>query len=278
MGMQGQLTKSRFGYSVPVDAPLYEPFPLYYEDVSILMFPYVTPAAAAAKLVPSELELAPVPGDSTGTLAGAVMVFAHYGFSTVGTYNEVAQTIACVYKGRDPALAGAPVSYAARLHVDNDMAMTAGREIGGFPKKLGRITFSHTPIYVSTLESPDGLRICSGELQAFAKVGEQKDFPPAMQRMVMPFISLRVIPDPASEQPPFTPSLCQMIYTEWVLERGTFWSGRGQIAMTGASALNPYHALPVVAQAPPMTLENPQGTALFRGHMSIGQVRVLESL
>ena len=131
--------------------------------------------------------------------------------------------------------------------------MTAGREIGGFPKKLGRITFSHTPIYVSTLDSPDGLQICSGELQAFAKVGEQKDFPPAMQRMTMPFLSLRVIPDPASEKAPFSPSLCQLIYTEWVLERGTFWSGRGRLSMTGASALNPYHALPVVAQAPPMS-------------------------
>ena len=62
-----------------------------------------------------------------------------------------------------------------------------------------------------------------------------------------------------------------------MLERGTFWSGRGQLSMTGASALNPYHALPVVEQAPPMTAENPEGTALFRGRMSIGQVRMLES-
>jgi acetoacetate decarboxylase len=277
MGMQGQLKKASFGYSVPVDAPLYEPFPLYYEDVTIMMFPYVTEAAAAAKLLPTQLELAPVPGDTAGTLAGAVMVFAHYGFSTVGAYNEVAQTLACVYKGSDSTLTGKPVSYAVRLHVDNDMAMTAGREIGGFPKKLGHISFSHTPIYTSVLTSPRDLRICSGELQAFAKVGEQKDFPPAMQQMVMPFISLRVIPDPASLKQPFNPSLCQLIYTEWVLEQGTFWSARGQLSLTGESALNPYHLLPVVAQAPPMTLQDPQGTALFRGRMNIGKVRTLES-
>lgn len=277
MGQAGQLTKANFGYSVPVDAPLYEPFPLHYEDVSILMFPYVTDAAAAVKLLPSQFELAPVPGDTSGTLAGAVMVFAHYGFSTVGAYNEVAQTLACVYKGSDTALNGKPVAYAVRLHVDNDMAMTAGREIGGFPKKLGKISFSHTPIYTSILESPEGLRICSGEMQAFAKVGEQASFPPAMQTEALPFVSMRVIPDPSSTAPPFTPALCQLIYTEWVLERGTFWSARGQISLTGASALNPYHALPVIAQAPPMTLQNPQGTALFRGRMSIGRVRTLES-
>jgi acetoacetate decarboxylase len=278
MGMQGQLSKASFGYSVPVDAPLYEPFPLYYEDVTIMMFPYATPAVAAAKLLPSQLELAPVSGDTTGALAGAVMVFAHYGFSTVGAYNEVAQTLACIYRGSDATLAGKPVSYAVRLHVDNDMAMTAGREIGGFPKKLGHISFSHTPIYTSVLASPENLTICSGEMQAFAKVGEQKDFPAPMQQMVMPFISLRVIPDPASLTAPFTPSLCQLIYTEWVLEQGAFWSARGKVALTGASALNPYDLLPVVAQAPPMTLQNPEGTALFRGRMTIGQVKMLESL
>jgi acetoacetate decarboxylase len=278
MGLAGQLTKANFGYSIPVDAPLYEPFPLYYEDVTILMFPYVTEAAAAARLLPSQFELAPVPGDTSGSLAGAVMVFANYGFSTVGSYNEVAQTLACVYNGSDATLKGKPVQYAVRLHVDNDMAMTAGREIGGFPKKLGKIVFDSTPIYTSWLESPDGLRICSGELQAFAKVGEQQSFPPAMQTQVLPYVSMRVIPDPVSIAPPFTPALCQLIYTEWVLERGTFWSGRGQLSLTGASALNPYHALPVVAQAPPMTAANPEGTGLFRGRMSIGKVRTLESI
>ena len=277
MGQAGQLTKANFGYSIPVDAPLYEPFPMHYEEVSILMFPYVTDAAAAVKLLPSQLELAPVPGDSSGKLAGAVMVFANYGFSTVGAYNEVAQTLGCIYKGSETAFKDKAVSYAVRLHVDNDMAMTAGREIGGFPKKLGKISFSDTPIYTSVLESPEGLRICSGELQAFAKVGEQRQFPPAMQTQVLPFVSMRIIPDPSSTQPPFTPALCQLIYTEWVLEQGTFWSARGQIGMTGASALNPYHSLPVIAQAEPMTLQNPEGTALFRGRMSIGQVQTLES-
>jgi len=50
MGMQGQLTKANFGYSVPIDAPLYTPFPVLYEDVSMLVFPYVTSADAAARV------------------------------------------------------------------------------------------------------------------------------------------------------------------------------------------------------------------------------------
>src|SRR5262245_58531705 len=93
MATAGQLTKDQFGYSVPVDSPLYEPFPLEYEDVDILLYPYVTTAEAAAKLLPAQLTLAPVPGDTTGSLAGAQVVFARYGFSNVGSYNEVAQVI-----------------------------------------------------------------------------------------------------------------------------------------------------------------------------------------
>ena len=61
MGVQGQLTKATFGYSVPVDAPLYTPFPVLYEDVTMLVFPYVTSADAAARHLPAQFELSPVP-------------------------------------------------------------------------------------------------------------------------------------------------------------------------------------------------------------------------
>ena len=278
MGTQGQLTKANFGYSVPVDAPLYQPFPLQYEDVSILMFPYVTSADAAARLLPAQFELAPVPGDATGKLAGAQVVFAKYGFSNIGGYNEVAQVIAARYRGTLPVGAKADVAFAVRLHVDNDMAMAAGREIGGFPKKLGHIQFEEAPIYFSSLESPKGLRICSGEMNPFSKVVEQRLLPPALQQIPLAFASLRVLPNPASVSPPYAPSVCQLIYTEWVLTDGTLWAGRGALSFTGASALNPYHALPILAQAPPLSRDNPAvpGTGLFRGRMEIGKVLVLE--
>ena len=67
---------------MPVDAPLYTPFPLYYEDVRILLFPYLTDAAAAAALVPPPFELVPV--DPEGKFAIAQVVFAKYPFSNIG--------------------------------------------------------------------------------------------------------------------------------------------------------------------------------------------------
>jgi acetoacetate decarboxylase len=276
MGRQGEFTKANFGYSVPVDAPLYQPFPVYYEDSTFLTFPYVTSADAAAKLLPAQFELTPGPDGDAGKLAYAKVLFAKYGFSTYGAYNEVAQVIQARYRGKVPDGVSADVGFAVRLHVDSDMALAGGREIGGFPKKMGHINIQESPLFLGTLESPKGLRICSGEMNAFAKVAEQQQLPPAMQKTVLPYASLRVIPNPDLTAP-YQPSLCQIIYTEWVLSEGTFWSGRGALSFTGASALSPYHTLPIIQQLPPMTPTNPVGTMMYRGKMSISRVAVLEN-
>jgi acetoacetate decarboxylase len=274
----GQLTKASFGYSLPLDAPLYQPFPVHYEDAEIMIFPYVTTAAAAAKLLPAQLTLAPVPGDATGSLAIAQVVFARYGFSNIGAYNEVAQTLLCTYNGTSPDTAGKALAYAVRLHVDTDVAMAAGREIGGFPKKMGRIAFRSGATYFSSLESPDGLRVCTGEMAPFVKIAEQALLPAPMQQLPLSYVSLRVMPSPLSITAPYTPSMCQLIYSEWMLNQGTIWGARGTLQFTGASALNPYHALPVVEQVPPWSPAQPAtpGTALFRGRMDVSKVSILE--
>ena len=276
MGKPGQLTKANFGYSVPVDAPLYEPFPVYYEDATFLTFPYVTSADAAAALLPEQFELAPGPDGATGKLAYAKVLFAQYGYSNYGAYNEVAQVIQARYRGTVPAGASADVAFAVRLHVDTDVAMAAGREIGGFPKKLGHIEFQNCSAYYASLDCPKGLRVCSGEMNPLGKFADQATLPPAMQKTVLPYASLRVLPNP-DLTPPYKPSVCQLIYTEWVLSEGTFWSGRGMLSFTGASALHPYHTLPILEQAAPLSATNMQGTMLYRGKMSISRVEILEN-
>jgi acetoacetate decarboxylase len=265
VGITGQLGRDRFGYSMPVDAPLYEPFPLYYEDARILLFPYLTDAAKAAALVPPPLEVVTV--DPQGTLALGEVVFAKYPFSNIGAYNEVAQTIAVTYKGT-------PGAYAVRLHVTNDQALAAGREIGGFPKKLGVIRFDEGEVYTSTLEAPAGQLICSAELAPMQPV-------PWLAELPITYYSLRVIPNPAD---PKTPSLAQLVQSTWVLDHGTFWSARGMASFTGVSAQNPYHSLPIVRLLPSM---NPAaateqerktpGMGLFRGNMHVGQVAIVET-
>jgi len=265
LSITGQLGRDRFGYSMPVDAPLYEPFPLFYEDARILLFPYLTNAAKAAALVPPPLEVVTV--DPQGALALAEVVFARYPFSNIGAYNEVAQTVAVTYKG-------VPGAYAVRLHVTNDQALAAGREIGGFPKKLGAITFDEGEVYTSTLDVPAGQRICSAELAPLQPV-------PWLTELPITYYSLRVIPNPAD---PKNPSLAQLVESTWVLDHGTFWSARGMATFTGVSALNPYHALPILQPLPSMDPaaatekeRRTPGMALFRGNMHVGRVAIVET-
>lgn len=262
MGTQGSLKKASFGYSMPVDDPLYQPFPIYYRNIRILLFPYLTDAARAAALLPEQLELVePSPG-----VAIAQVIFAKYPFSNIGAYNEVSQTIFATYKGK-------PVAYAVRLHVTTDRAMAAGREIGGFPKRIGDISFDEGETLSSALESPRGTRICLGEalpVRPFRVQGK------SVIPMPLNFVSLRVMPNPVD---PATPSLCQLIGSEWNLTDGDLWEAQGGLVLTGASALCPYHLLPVVSPLPPALAQAIPAPAVgyFEGAMGVGNVEILES-
>ena len=266
MPVSGQLTKDRFGYSMPVDEPLYTPFPLYYEDVRILLFPYLTDVAAAAALVPSQFEL--VPADPAGKFAIAQVVFAKYPFSNIGGYNEVAQTVVVTYKGT-------PGTYAVRLHVTNDQAMAAGREIGGFPKKLGKITFDEgadLPQHARVAHRPADLH--RRARSAAAGAGQRGDHPTT-------FFSLRRDSESGGRQQalglPADRDRVGPVRRDVLVRRAA------SCTSTAASALNPYHALPILQQMAPLNT-NPQtelekntpGVGLFRGNMKITQVTVLE--
>lgn len=224
MGKRGALTKDQFGFSMPVDTPLYGRLPVLYKDVSMLIYEYVTSADAAAALLPAQLELVDVP-DAPGA-ALAMLLFAEYPWSTIGPYNEVAQALQCTYKGK-------PMTYAVRLHVTTDRALTMGRECGGFAKKLGDIPFHHDMSYASWLERPAGVRVCTGVMEPGARLPKVLD--------PIDFASLRVMPNIAD---PETPSLCQLMHTKWVFQNGELWTGNGSFNFTGASDLDPYHKLP----------------------------------
>ena len=125
MSVPGRLTKNRLGFSMPSYAPLFPKPPYSYKNASLMIFPYET-SESAAQMVPSTVELA------EPLTAG--LVFASYPSSTLGPYDEVVQYVDVVYEG-------VPYKYATFLYVTTDSAMAAGREMGGYPKKIGRIEF-----------------------------------------------------------------------------------------------------------------------------------------
>jgi hypothetical protein len=98
--------------------------------------------------------------------------------------------------------------------------------------------------------------------------------------MPVTYYSLRVIPNPSDRT---KPSLAELVQSTWILDQGTFWSARGAVQLTGASALHPYHKLPILSPLPPLDPDAPPaarttpGLSFFRGRMHVEQVTVVET-
>lgn len=80
--------------------------------------------------------------------------FSHYGFSTLGPYNEYITAIQVEDEVGDIGY------YIPYIYVTNDAAMAAGREIAGAPKKLAKIELiGELDLLQGILERPAGKRL-----------------------------------------------------------------------------------------------------------------------
>jgi len=235
MDEQGTLSKQNFGFSMPVDAPLYPKPPYIYKGASLMVFNYLTDGDSAAGLLPVQAKLADPPS--------AGLVFATYPESSLGPYSEVVLFLNAVYKGKD-------VKYGAYLYVTTDVAMAAGREMGGFPKKIAAITIGGENDLRATLERPAGHLLASGSM----KVSEKADgsFSP-----IFDYLTLRVIPSPTKDA---APSLAELLETQWVVKNGEVWTGDGSCTLTGDSDADPLHRVPVLEV---------RGCRLLRGDLQV---------
>lgn len=232
MPVPGRLTKDKLGFSMPSYAPLFPKPPYSYKNASLMIFRYVTDESAA-QMVPDVMELTHEPTDPPTIGPTAGLVFASYPSSTLGPYDEVVQYLDVVYKG-------ANYKYATFLYVTTDSAMSAGREMGGYPKKIGRIEFLPGSARTAVLERPAGLRICTGTMRP------EQQVPPKMvpTPLTLDYLTLRYFPSPQINQPP---TLCEILKTQWTVNPVEIWTGTGSCQYTGASALDPLQLAPIVA-------------------------------
>jgi acetoacetate decarboxylase len=247
MAVRGTLKKGQFGFSMPAYAPLYPKPPYFYRDASLLIFEYETIGEIAARMVPDSVELSDPP------MAG--LVFASYPASTLGPYDEVVLYLHVSYKGT-------PLQFAAFLYVTTDAAMASGREMGGYPKKIGRIEHLPGPAQTAILERPAGLRLCSGTMCPEVRVmvaDPEKPLPPK----VLDYLTLRLIPSPQLNQPP---RVAELLVTHWSVDAAEMWTGRGSCQFTGASDIDPLHWAPL---ADP--IRKPPTCTLIRGNITVSQ-------
>jgi len=222
MALEGRLTKDKFGYTMPVDAPLFARPPIYYKNAEAIGITYETDPDAALDLLPGGLTL---PGTAMASL-----LFIRYPWSTLGPYEEAILGIACLWSGESRF-------YIAHIVVNSDIPQAAGREIWGYPKKMASITMeSEGDIVWGKMERPEGNLICTAGIRPETPVEE-----PAASGGGG--LSLRVIPSPEEGAPPSLAELIEVPPRNNVTLES--WRGPGWASFHSNSDVDPWHRLPV---------------------------------
>ncbi len=190
---------------MPLHSPAFPPGPYRFIDREYLTITYRCEAEALSRMVPEPLELAEpkvkfefmrMP-DSTG----------------FGDYCEAGQVIPVKYKGRDGAFS--PMMFL------NDEAPTAGgRELWGFPKKLGQPNLEvRKDTLVGTLNY-QGVRVATGTMGYKHRELDRKK---VLEELTSPKFLLKVIPHVDG-----TARICELVQyaPEEVTVKGA-WTGPG---------------------------------------------------
>lgn len=223
MGKQGRLTPDQFGFTMPLEKPLFPKPPVYYRKMENIVVAYETDEDAALAQLPK------VDGLELVTPATARIVLARMPFTTFGAYEEA-------YQFLDVTWHGEPCIYPVRILVNQESALAAGRELWGNPKKFGHITWSsESEVMMGKIERPADARICT--------VLFSPERPVEIAPYEMKPIGLRVIPNPELLD---QPSLAEVILNVCEVTVHEAWSGTGSVHFGVHSEIDPWHSLPVL--------------------------------
>lgn len=115
------------GEAMPVRCPTYPAPPVYFEDVETQIIEFEADPAVAQAHLP-----APLRADPSGRV---IAVSLRVGQSNCGPFNEAGLYLGCLHEGQ-------PAVFNSHLYLDNAAAISAGRELWGYPKEHAQITFS----------------------------------------------------------------------------------------------------------------------------------------
>lgn len=212
----------RQAFAMPLTSPAFPPGPYRFVDREFLIVTYRCDEDALRRIVPAPLELAePVVKfefirmpDSTG--------FGHY--------CESGQVIPVIHRGERGG-------YVHAMYLNDHAPIAGGRELWGFPKKLGEPTLRvNKDTLVGTLDY-GGLRI------ATATMGyKHRALDPAavLTSLQAPAFLLKIVPHVDA-----TPRICELVrYTLADITVKGAWEGPGALELY-PHALAPVAALPV---------------------------------
>ena len=210
-------------FAMPLTNPAYPPGPYRFVDREYLIITYRTDPAALARIVPAPL---------VATEAVVKYEFINMPDSTgFGHYCESGQVIP-VRLGEEQG------SYVHSMYLNDHPPIAGGRELWGFPKKLGEPELRvHKDTLIGTLDYSD-FRVATGTMGFKHR---RLDLPAVATSMAAPSYLLKIIPHVDG-----TPRICELVrycLTE-IAVKGA-WSGPGALDLH-AHALAPVAALPVL--------------------------------
>jgi acetoacetate decarboxylase len=208
---------------MPIYNPAYPPGPYRFVDREYLIITYRTDPAILEKVIPAPLEMTdPIVKyefinmpDSTG--------FGHY--------CESGQVIPVSFEGE----AG---SYVHSMYLDDHPPIAGGRELWGFPKKLGNPKLQvDKDTLVGTLDY-GSVRVATGTMGFKHKALDPE---PVIKSLGGPNYLLKVIPHVDG-----TPRICELVrYSMTDINLKGAWSGPGALTLVD-HALAPVFDLPVL--------------------------------
>jgi acetoacetate decarboxylase len=275
------LQNMQAAFSIPASGPMYKAAPeWFWKDTDIVVVDYLTDAKSAAAFLPEGMTTVPIaelPGYSA-----VKQVWARYGNSSFGPYNEFFVVIPALHQGQMSL-------YNPLIYVDRDSAMAGGREIGGWPKKIGDIRMERFGNEFKLSFSRNGQQLVSAEMEVGSKLFStplpantavrlsypyNMTFPlpaPTAQpqpTVPLPTTTLKLIPGVGGNNPP--PALAQLILAPWQV-KGDFFSGSGASVKYQPSEDDPLHKLPVLKVL---------GSMFINGEMTLAlkDMKVVEDL
>nr|MDO8112225.1 acetoacetate decarboxylase family protein [Candidatus Sigynarchaeota archaeon] len=197
--------KRQIDYSMPRQCGLFPPPPYRYPKTRAIVLVFQCQPGLKKQYLPPELEPLEFGFDS--------IFISEYPNSTIGPYHENLLLLNCMYKG-------IPGSFVLNIYVDDDGALTAGREIWGYPKKMCDIQLS--PLQnrkVRGTLTRKGITFLDVEIEVMDK-------PPGMDPKGMlenmPLYNLKLIPDVADNSKPVLRQITEtnMKYEKFYVQLG----------------------------------------------------------
>ncbi|OSJ32136.1 acetoacetate decarboxylase [Bradyrhizobium japonicum] len=215
----------RRAFAMPLTNPAYPPGPYRFVDREYLISTYRTDPAKLRSVVPAPLEL-----DEHEALVKYEFIRMpdSNGF---GDYTESGQVIPVSFRGRKGG-------YTHCMFLNDEGPIAGGRELWGFPKKLGQPTLrTELDTLIGTLDYGP-LRVATGTMGYKHREADLAQVKAALQE---PNFLLKIIPHVDG-----SPRICELVeyHLEQLVLKGA-WTGPAALSLT-PHALAPVSDLPVL--------------------------------